>query len=206
MPSGTAHVSTTSTSVHTTATEGQGEKFHGLFVDAVRKSGLPRKGTQLVLEEEGPELVKECLDSLRRRVEWRADMIVRHFKVDRTKTRQQMLDATGRKQYVDKNMLATMPTDGPEEGDLYFFPLKRFVPISEVAAELESRGFVIDPVAQMQVNADDPAFADEHPNGVQWGSDSYAAFYHWHDGRGASVVRDGSGWDGSWWLCGRRKS
>jgi len=157
------------------------------------------------LHEEGDALAEEHFIALRTRVERRAEMIVRHFKVDRTRTREEMIKALGRKEYVNADVLATMPIDGPDEGDLFFFPLKHDTPVAEIPQAFESHGLVPDYVAQMQVNADDPAFADEHPNGMQWGKDSCADFRRWVGERRVGVDRRGRGWRGYDWLAGRRK-
>jgi len=181
------------------------------FSERCRKNkvSLPKDTVQLVLEQEGGELAQEQFEALRKRVERRSEMIVRHFKVDRTKTREQMITALKRTPYVDAEVLATMPTDGKDEGDLYFFPGKRTIPALELAREFEYRGLVPYPLAQMQVNIDDKSFADEHPNGVQWldtdDNPCFATFYRWYDERKVSVSRRGFGWDGHWWFAGVRK-
>lgn len=177
------------------------------FVTKCRKDGetLPHDIVQEVLEQEGDALAEEQFIALRTRVERRAEMIVCHFKVDRTKSRETMIASLGRKEYVDADVLATMPTDGPDEGDLFFFPLKRDTPVSEIPQAFESRDLVPDYMAQMQVNADDPAFADEHPNGMQWGKNSCAAFDGWRGERRVSGGRGDNDWDGHCWLAGRRK-
>ncbi len=191
-------------------TQGQVRRIFNRFEVKCLRGFLAKKPTQEVLEEEGDALVQDMFVLLRARVERRSNMIVRHFKVDRTKSRQEMLDATGRTQYVDKNVLATMPVDGPEEGDLYFFPVKRYLPFEEADKEFDSRCLIPDPAAQAQVNADDPSFADEHPNGVQWGLKngvvSFLSFYRWHGGRDVDVNRCGSAWRDDTWLAGRRKN
>jgi len=188
-----------------TMTKGQIVRVFDRFEAKCLKGSLPKEPTQHVLEQEGDAIVQEMFEALRRRVERRSEIIVRHFKVDRTKSPLYLLDATRRVQYVNKDVLATMPTDGPEEGDLVFFPTKRFLPVREVAAEFESRGLVPDPIAQFQVNIDDPTFADGHPNGTQWGTNSYLTFDRWNGERGVLVDRSVNGWHGSWWLAGRRK-
>ena len=81
---------------------------------------LPKDTVQLILEDEGKELAQEMFEVFRVRVERRSEMIVRHFKVDRTRTRERIVTALNRKEYVNSGVLATMPTEGVEEGDLYF--------------------------------------------------------------------------------------
>lgn len=171
------------------------EKHHGDFgVEAV----------QTVLGQS--ELANEQLAVFRRRVEMVSKIITRHFKVDRTKTPAQLLASCGRVPwYIDEAVLASMPMDGPEEGDLFFFPLEKDTPVANIPKVLAERGLVPDYAAQMQVNADDPDFADEHPNGMQWDKNSYACFGRDGGERGVSVRRFGYDWSGDVWFAGRRK-
>ena len=191
---------------------GQAIRISERFQVYCRKEGvvLPFNTVQAVLDEEMDALISEIFQPLRTRVERRSEMIVRHFKLDRTKTLEQMIEALGHNKYVDAKVLATMPTDGPDEGDMIFFPLKRFVPVAEYSAELELRGLKAHPLAQLQINADDQAFTDEHPNGSQWGLDakgqaSFVSVNRWLDERHVYVNRNGVGWYDDWWGCGVRK-
>jgi hypothetical protein len=151
------------------------------------------------------------LSIFRTRVEAVSEMIIRHVKVDRTKTPQQMIAALGRTPYVTDAILETMPRGEGEEVDVVFFPLKRYVPTTEWLAELELRGLKPDHYAQLQANVDDKAFADEHPNGSQWGLDekgnaSFVAVDRWRGGRrDVNVSRNDSDWSDHWWGCGVRK-
>lgn len=152
--------------------------------------------------------IREMFEVLRN-VRDSEEMIGRRVKVDRTKTREQMivaLGARGREKYVNSEVLETMPTQGRKEEVVYFFPIKRAVLVEEYAHEFESRGLVPDPFAQLQVNIDDPLFADEHPNGVQWvdkdGNFCYAAIARWCGGRGVTVNCDERRWLCNAWLAG----
>ncbi len=142
--------------------------------------------------------------------------ITRHFVLDRTKTREQIIDALGRKKRVNAEVLATMPLDGPDEGDLIFFPLKRWVPKIEYAAQLDSWWLKAHPLAQIQVNIDDPFFANKYPNCSQWGQNGEEAAYLWiaqwyslglHcDERQVRVSRSGGDFHDDFWLgCGVSK-
>ncbi|MBP9802332.1 hypothetical protein KBC40_01955 [Patescibacteria group bacterium] len=113
----------------------------------------------------GPEL----LSVFSNRVQLISDMIVRHVKVDRARSYQALLDATGRKQHVrDKSLLETIPPGHGEEVDVFFFPTRRSLNEDEVRKELDFFKLRPDFAAQAQVNIDDPAFADEYPNGYRW--------------------------------------
>jgi len=145
----------------------------------------------------------------RGRVERDSEMVVRHVKVDRNRTRRSMIRALrtrGREEYVDGDVLETMPTQGMEEVDVYFFLGKKTMLVAELDREFESRLLVPDPFAQMQANIDDPAFSDEHPNGVQWqdadGNYCYFVISRWRGGRGVTVNRDDQRWLGNAWFAG----
>lgn len=166
---------------------------------------FPQEAVQVVLGQS--ELAREQLAVFRRRVEIVSKMIVRPFKVDRTKTPAELLKACNRVPWcIDEAVLETMPTDGPEEGDLAFFPLEKNTLVADIPRVLDEHGLIPDYAAQMQVNADDPAFAEGHPNGMQWNKNSYACFSQNGDKHSVGVARrDDSGWGGYVWFAGRRK-
>ncbi len=133
-------------------------------------------------------------------------------RVDRTRNPQQVLDATGRIQYTDKIVVATMPSGGQgvqENVTVEFFNLGKNVSDDELAKAYEERGLVPDPYAQAAVNEADPAFADEHPNGTHWkdadGKWCYAAFDRSVSERFVFVHRSGSDWAVVWCFGGVRK-
>ena len=150
----------------------------GLFVEAVRNRSI----SALVGLPEGT--------------------VIRRATVDRSRTPQEVVDATGRREYIDKDVLATMPLGEGDEVDVYFIPAKRFVPASEVPAFLAQYGLVPDPRAQAAVNEADPAFADEHPNGSQWGNSCCLLFNRWDDGRRVFCNRYDGDWDDDWFQSG----
>jgi hypothetical protein len=193
--------------IEETITAGQIGRAADRFSERCRVNALslPRNYVQVVLEDEGDALAQEMFKMFRTRVEVWSEMIVRHFKIDRSKTPEQMIAVMGKKVYVDKKVLETMPLDGPDKGDLFFFPGKRFIPIAELAGEYERRGLVPHYLAQLQVNNDDLVFADEHPNGMQWDKNSFAAFYRYFNERNTDVSRRVSDWDERWWFAGLRK-
>lgn len=137
-------------------------------------------------------------------------MIIRRFSVDRGKTQTEMIRALGRKEHVEIEALATMPTNGPGEGELYFFLAKKNTSASDLSVEFERRNLEQDYFAQIQVNIDDPTFADEHFNGMYWEDDRgrffYAAFCKDQDGREVLVGSDHGEWDDApCWFAGRKK-
>jgi hypothetical protein len=173
------------------------------------KASLPKEIVQKVLEEEGDALAQEMFETLRRRVEARSKMIVRRVRVDRTLTPQQAIDATGRTQYVNADVLATMPVGEGDWVDVYLFPLEKDTSPADVDKIIADRGLVPDPRALAKVNQEDPEFAKDHRNGAQWrdseGRACCAAFREWSDGgRSVDVGRVGD-WRGGWLVGGVRK-
>lgn len=146
----------------------------------------------------------------RERAEALSKVIVRHVKVDRTLEPQTILDATNRTPYTDRSVVDSMPRGEGNEVEVHFFPLEKGMTEEEFALALDQRGLKPDPIAQTQVNTDDPAFADKCPNGTQWkdadGKNCFATFYRWLGKRRVGVNRDdGDGWSSRWWGCGVRK-
>lgn len=172
-----------------TIQSGQIGKLQELLGSRLRKSTLLKESTQKVIED--PQQVEawldECETSLRERVEARSNIIIRHAKVDRKLTPQQMLDATDRDQYSHKDFVAStnMPAGEGEEVDVYFFKVDRDSSGAELEEEYTIRGLKPDPYAQGRINTDDPTFADEHPNVCYWqDADGNWCFlmFCWHDG------------------------
>ena len=133
-------------------------------------------------------------------------------RVDRTRTPQQVLDATKRRQYTNSDVVATMPSGGTgisENVTIEFFKLGKYASDDEVAKALEERGLVPDPYAQAAVNEAYPSLADEYPNGTHWkdkdGNWCCAAFYRDGGGRIVYVSRNDDDWDDIWWFGGVRK-
>jgi hypothetical protein len=192
-------------------TSGQIGKIQELLGAALRKSGLQSEPTQSVIEQQGDALVADMVATVRKRVEAVSSMIVRHVKVNRNRTPQQVLDATGRKQYTDSKVVKAMPRGEDDETDVHFFKLGRYVSDADLEKEYELRGLKpADPYSLAAVNEADPAFADEYPNGTHWkdtsGNWCYAAFDRWvGGGRDVRVSRDDGGWVGRWWGAGLRK-
>ncbi|MCR4279148.1 MAG: hypothetical protein NUV78_00175 [Candidatus Zambryskibacteria bacterium] len=193
-----------------TITAGQIGKLQDILGAALRKSGLMSEPTQEVIETQGESLVAELVAAVRKRVEAVSNMIVRLVSVNRSRTPQETLDATGRRQYTDRNVVDAMPKGEGDEATVYFFNLGRYVSDEELEKEYELRGLKpADPYSLAAVNEEDPSFADTHPNGTHWhdanGKWCFAAFDHWRGERGVFVSRSGRGWHGSWWFAGVRK-
>lgn len=134
------------------------------------------------------------------------DTIIRRAKVDRSRTPQQVLDATGRRQHVLSGVVSTMPRGEGDEVFVHFFRVGNYVFDERLWAEFERRDLRPDPYAQAQVNADDPTFADEHPNGSHWQDEEgrwcFIAFINKDNDQDVTVSRDDDAFDGDWWFAG----
>lgn len=179
-------------------TAGQIGKFQELLGAGLRKSGLLSDPSQQVLETQGEPLVAELVAAIRKRVEAVSNMIVRRVRVDRSRTHKQALDATGRTQYVNEEVLATAPKGIGEEVDVFFFDLDYDPTVDQLDHELELRGLGSDVDALIAANAADPAFADDRPNATQWrdanGKACSAVFYRFDGERHVYVYRSGIEW------------
>jgi len=160
------------------------------------------------LDCEKQEIKKEnTMDPTAQAVQLVGEMIVRHVRVDRSRTPQEMLDATGCTQYVDKDVLATMPHGEGEEVDVYFFKRGQNTSAAELKQDMDRLGLKPDPFAQCQVNTDDPLFANRRPNGCNWGKDGWCSlmFRRYNTERIVGVESNNYGWDDYWWHAGVRK-
>lgn len=186
----------------------------------VNASSLPKDTVQTVLEDEGDALAQEMFEVFRSRIKRHANTITRRVTVNRTRTPQEALDATGRTQYTDRTVVDSMPREdlSGQEGDeveVVFFKLdlsERGGHISDdgLEKEYESRGLTpADPISVAAVNEADLTFADEHPNATHWkNADNkwcYASFYLWNYDRKVYVYRGGFDWFGDGWFAGVRK-
>lgn len=193
-----------------TTTAGQIDKAVANYRALLEKhsKNFDSDAVQLVLGQS--ELADEQFQLFRARVEAQSNIIVRHVRVDRTRTPKEVLAATGRSQYVTDSVAKTMPKAEGEKTDVYFFRLGRSVSDDDLEKEYALRGLKpADVYSQAAVNEADPAFADKTPNGTHWkdedGNWCFAAFGLWNVGRSVGVRRSGSGWHGYWWFAGLRK-
>lgn len=191
-------------------TAGQISKIYDVLVAALQKSNLPSEETQQVLEHQGADMADEFVASLRKRVEAISDTIIRHVTVNRKRSPQEAITATGRNKYLNDSVVASMSKGEGDEIDVFFFKLGRYISDSDLDKEYELRGLKpADPYALAAVNEADPAFADDHPNCTHWkdenGNWCYVAFNRWNDERDVGVHRNDREWRDPWWFAGCRK-
>ena len=199
------------TNVRTHITNGQIGQICDRLTTKLRESGLLSEAVQKVLKMPGNAALDEMVAVFRRHVEAQGEFITRHATVNRTRTQQEAITATGRNKYVNDDVVASMPKGEGNEVDVIFFKLGHNISDADLDKEYELRGLKpADPYSLAAVNEADPAFADEHPNGTHWKDVAdkwcYAAFSQWLvDDRHVSVNRFGFGWVVDWWFAGVRK-
>ncbi len=193
-----------------TTTAGQIDKFLNNCRVWLEKHGkeFESVAVQTVLGQ--PEFADAVVQEFRRRVEVQSNLIIRRVPINRSLTPQEVLDATGRRQYTDSEVVDSMPRGTGEEAGVFFFHLGRYVSDDELEKEFDLRGLVpAFPDDLAAVNAADPNFAKEKPNGTHWkGEDGkwrFIAFNHWNDERNVNVYCNDNDWNDSWWFAGRRK-
>ncbi len=198
-------------------TDGQIDKAVDLYRALLRKhhSEFASNAVQQVLGQ--PEYVADLVAVLRTRVEAVSNLIVRRVKVNRALTPQQVLDATGRKQYTDQQVVDSMPHGEGDEVDIMFFKPNLsdrdgYISDADLDEEYELRGLIpADPYSLAKVNEDDSAFADTKPNATHWkdskGNWCFVSFRRWIGGeRNAGVNCNVRDWDDDWWFAGLRKA
>ena len=131
-------------------------------------------------------------------------------RVDRSRTPEEVLNATGCRQYTDRNVVKTMPRGEGEESEVVFFRLGRYVSDDELEREYDLRGLkAADPYSLAAVNEADPAFANDYPNSTHWkdadGGWCYTAFAQWFGSRNVSVNLRAADWIDDWWHAGLHK-
>ena len=169
---------------------------------------FPTEASQIAIGSS--ECMKEMLAVFRKHVEAVSKSIIRTAKVNRSQTFKQAIDATNRVQYVNDDVVATAPkVEGDFEG--FFFNFGRNVDFDKLDESLASIGLelIVDPQGLAQINADDPEFADKHPNGIQWknanGKYCYVVFDRCEE-RDVEVDHGDDDWDDGWWFPCRRIS
>lgn len=134
---------------------------------------------------------------------WGCEVIIREVTPDLSLSPQELLNATGRKQYTHVDVVNTMPKGSGGKHTLYFFPLVVYETVAEVGQVCDERGLKLaSPYALAQANIDDEEFADRHPNLTYWKNGSGKccsfAFDHWN-GR-PNIYCNDRRWCGNWWV------
>ena len=140
--------------------------------------------------------------------------IVRRVKVNRNCTPQEAFNATGCKQYADRQVVDSMPHGKGKEVEVVFFKpdlseRNSYISDVDLDKEYKLRGLKpADPYSVAAVNEANPAFADKKPHATHWqnadGKWCIAAFVRWDVVHEVHVFRSYSGWCGDWWFAGLR--
>ena len=193
-------------------TDGQIDDLANKLRDAARKhrDEIAKDSAQQGLRSDNVGMM--LFAAFKRLCEELSRQIVHIVKVDRSRTPQPALDACGRKQYVDKDVVAMMPQRSMEKAKLVYFKpdpsvyKNGVISCADLAEEYKKRGLIADPQAQIDDNAANPGFADDTPNGCQWvdehGNYCCATFSRWNVGRDVSVFRSDDGWNAFWSFAG----
>jgi hypothetical protein len=180
------------------------------FWNQVRLGVINGPVVQAIIEHRNPWGEKEHSDSDIFNKMIAAGMMIVHrgVKVNRNRTPQEAIAATGRKQNVDNGALVSMPRGVGEVVDLYYVKRDCFTNDAAWETYLNQLGLICDPYAQAADNEANPAFADEHPNGSHWKNARdewcFSAFSRWVVERGVGVCLGNDGWIGRWWVGGRK--
>ncbi len=95
--------------------------------------------------------------------------IIRRARVKRDRTSQEALNATGRGQYINQDVLATAtPSGTDEEVEMVFIPLSSCMSNAEVEELIPANFRPADLWELAAVNEDDPTFADQYRNFTHW--------------------------------------
>ncbi len=132
------------------------------------------------------------------------------LKINSTLSNKELLDSLDIKQYVDKNVVNSMPRTTEKELDIKIFTIGKSVTDYELEKEYESRGLIpMDPYSLVifyreSIDKNEciaTHWKDENGN---W---CYIAFDRWSGAeRHVGVYRVDSYWIGGWWFAGVRKS
>jgi hypothetical protein len=200
---------------HDPITVGQIGKIQELLGAALRKSGLQNRQLQRAIEKRGTQIIDGMMGVL---YSYAAGlMFTRHAVVNRTRSPQEAIDATGRKKAPSTSVLKEnlhddivkiMPRGEGNEADVVFFKA------GEIGGWDRGLEFYdldpADPVLLASVNEADPVFADEYPNCTYWmdpdGNRCEIDFYkdREEDGgeRRVRIQHGPSYGSGIWWYAG----
>jgi hypothetical protein len=192
-------------------TKGQAGKFADLLVAALVKSDLPSIETQQVLEQQSANLAAQFIALVRGEVDAVSEFIYRTVHVDRTLSPEAAVAATRRIQYVNTNVVASMPAGVGDTVNIIWVPFKKGASNKEVVKKLAEYEMILaDPFALLAHNALEPDFAVKQPNLTLW-QDADGNWCHatCHDSIAKRIVqvnRDYDDWKEDWWVAAVRKS
>lgn len=141
-------------------------------------------------------------------------LILCEVEVDTSRTPQQVFDAIGCEQYIDRVAVNVMPRGSPGRIRLGFFKPNLSdrggeISDNDLIRAYEACNLVPNPYALALYNLVNPAFVDKHPNGCPF-RDSHGAWYYlvfdcYNSKRYVSCRWGNDSWDQHWWFGGERK-
>ncbi len=136
------------------------------------------------------------------------DMVIRHVRVDRSRTPIQAIVATGFSLYPGDDIRTTMRRGYGSRVTVVFFKLSgSMIDFYDVKRECQRRWLrPVDPYSLAKVNEDDPDFVREHsPNGTYW-LDSVGwgqiISFNYNDDQRVVESHHADGFAGEWWFAG----
>lgn len=193
-----------------TITPGQIGKIQELLGAGLRKAGLQKDPTQLMIKIQGASLVEELVAVVCKRVKAASNIIVRRAKVNRGLSPLEVLRSLNCGRSYSLSAVNSMPRGKGKETEIFFFQVGRRVNNEgSLEKEYSLRGLVpADPYSLAAVNGDDPTFRADHPNCTHWkdsaGDWCYMSFTN-SNGVEVNHRMATAGWNASWWFAGIRK-
>ncbi|MHB0865608.1 MAG: hypothetical protein ACYC1Y_01775 [Minisyncoccota bacterium] len=137
------------------------------------------------------------------------NMIVRHVTVNRSRTPQEMLDATRRVEYLDGDVVASMPRGKNDRVTIFLFQPGRDLDDDDVEKEYQLHHLIpVDPYSLAAVNESDRSFATKYQNGTHWKDESgrwcRIVFRRWDGEHRVSVGHHSGKWNNRTWFAGFR--
>lgn len=153
-------------------------------------------------------IARGVLDAVQKFEVMGGNLISLMSKVDPELSLERLLQATGRVQFVEREILAGVPPSRPGEVEVVLFKVDQRVDDAAILREYALRNLQpADPCLLAQLNLEYPSLADSHPNRTHWqdsmGRWCFAAFDRWAGGERAVYVfpsEDSAVSD--WWFAG----
>lgn len=125
------------------------------------------------------------------------------------KTAQELLDSLDLIQYLDKDLVASIPFSNLE---ITLFKVGRYITENELETEYENRNLIAAPPYSLFLfyKENESIWIDKKYIGTHWkdadGKWCCATFLHWYGGRRVDVDRNDHDWNDHWWFAGVRKN
>jgi len=146
----------------------------------------------------------------RLQIELRGGGIVFRVKVNRTRTIQEALRATGHTVHTEEGIVESAPGSEDIEMEISFFKLGYFISDDNLEKEYDLRGLkAVDLYSLATVNELKPTFSNKRPNGTHWkdkdGKWCRAVFSKWYDQLRLEIHCHNSECEGGVWFAGVSK-